>query len=159
MNPFKTPNGNSIPKEEKISPDNYIVRIYHREEGNGTIMGYVEDTNNAIEKPFHTYQEMLGLLKCCKSCERRRSKRAELFIPAKVKGINIRDEIFTEETILRDISPDGASFMVENLVSYDTVFQMQIYPAGSASMDVIAKVTRIDDCDDKQLVGVKIECL
>jgi hypothetical protein len=66
----------------------------------------------------------------------------------------MREKSFTEETLLRDISPNGASFMIENRVSCNTVFQMQIYPAGSAAMDVRAKVTRIDDGGDKQGVGV-----
>lgn len=154
MNPFKTLNGNSISKEEKESLLNYIVRIYNRDEGNDKIMGYVEGTTNAQKQPFHTDQEMLGLLKCDKPRERRRSKRDELFIPVTVTGKNIREENFTEETLLRDISPDGASFLIENRVSYNTVFQMQICPAGSATMDVTAKVIRIDDGGDKQVVGV-----
>ena len=88
------------------------------------------------------------------SNERRRSERLKLFIPAKVTGKNIREKSFTEETLLRDISPGGASFMIKNRVSCNTVLQMQIYPAGSVSMDISTRVTRIDDGEDQKGIGV-----
>jgi hypothetical protein len=98
------------------------------------------------------------MLKYGNSEERRCSERLKLFIPVKVTGKNMRDESFTEETILRDISPGGASLMVENPVSRETVFLMQLYPAGATAMNIKAKVTRIDNVGDKQGVGVVFEC-
>ena len=43
-------NGNSISKDEKELLDNYIVRIYRRDERNSRIMGFVEETRNAYKK-------------------------------------------------------------------------------------------------------------
>jgi c-di-GMP-binding flagellar brake protein YcgR len=111
-----------------------------------------------IKTPLHTDREMTGMLKYDNSGERRRSERLKLFIPVKVTGKNMKAESFTEETFLRDISPGGASLIIENLVSRETVFLMQLYPAGAAAVKIKAKVTRIDDVGDKQGVGVVFEC-
>ena len=132
----------------------YIVHIYSRDEENGRIMGFVEGTRNTFKKPFDTDQEMLGLLKCGNVRERRRLERLNEYIPVKVTGKNIQEKSFTEETLISDISTGSASFVIENTVSCNTILKMEIYPAGSAAMDISAKVTRIDDVGDKQGIGV-----
>ncbi len=42
--------------------ENYIIRIYRRDNEQSIIAGIVEIVSTQEEKPFHTYEELLTIL-------------------------------------------------------------------------------------------------
>ncbi len=47
--------------------ENYIVRIYRRDEEQNVIAGIVEIVGKQEEKPFKTHEELLAILKAAKT--------------------------------------------------------------------------------------------
>ena len=48
---------------KEIHVDNYIIRIYRREEdGSGAVLGIVEEVDTAAEKSFKSIKELCSIL-------------------------------------------------------------------------------------------------
>lgn len=134
----------------KTIATNYIIRIYRR--GGKTpdkITGTVEEIGVDGSRWFHAAEELLALLikgagrrlKGKSAVERRAEKRLRLRLPVKVKGTDADGRAFTEESLIKDLSSGGASFIMKNRLSVNTRIRMIIDP-GKASLAIRANVLR-----------------
>jgi hypothetical protein len=140
--------------------ENYIVRIYRREEGLGKaperIIGTVETVGVEEKKTFHTAQELTCLFDCGPTDEKRRAERLPLKLPLKVLGRNTFGGMFTEETIIENLSSRGACFLLKNPVARDTDLGLLV-DLGRSDLNLKGRVARIARVDGARTVGVVFE--
>ena len=151
--------------------DTYIVRVYRRsgedEEGH---VGVIEEAGVEELKPFHTTEEMVSILtgedakkgRKTKGTvpsfgkERRLAERLKLNLPVKVNGTNTSGRVFSEETVLEDLSSKGAFLSLKNAVTEKTKLLLVIDPDRS-NLHKKTRVVRVGKMSKKNGVGVSFE--
>lgn len=133
--------------------EQYIVRIYRRTEENGGLFGVVEEVGVEEKKAFRSMGELLRLLRGETLVERRELERVRLAIPARVEGNDIAGKPFSEETVIKDLSPRGAGFRLKSQVLEGDELQLRIVPA-CCGLRRQARVASVSEGVESRIVGV-----
>ena len=133
--------------------EDYIVRIYRRKEENGGLFGVVEEVGVEGRKAFRSMTELVELLRGDPLEERRKAERTRLAIPATVEGKDIAGKPFSEETVIKDLSPRGAGFRLNARVIEGDELQLRIVP-GCCRLRRRARVASVVGGPEPRIVGV-----
>lgn len=141
--------------------ESYIIRIYRRDKDMPqNIIGTIEDVDVGGTRPFHSTDDIAGILtgegkdsKKKKVREQRRIARLKLSLPVKVDGVADNGESFTEDTTITNISSYGAYINIKNHVNKDEGVSLIIDPDNSC-LNMRARVVRIEKGKRKTGVGV-----
>lgn len=123
----------AIPAQNTASENNFIVRVYRRDERNPlTLIGVVEDAGGGANqvKLFRTAEELISILigrkyaACCSTGEPAK-------IPVIVKGRDLDNRPFSENTLLAGLTPEGASLAIKSRVAPDSTLLIYIAPVRS----------------------------
>jgi hypothetical protein len=109
--------------------EDFIIRIYRRKEENGGLFGVVEKVGIEGKNAFRSMGELVRLLGAEMLEERRKVESTHLAIPVTVEGRDIAGKPFSEETVIEDLSPRGAGFLLKAQVLEGSELQLRIVPA------------------------------
>lgn len=137
------------------SLDNFIVRIYRQKELNGELFGVVEETGEDGRKAFSTVSEMVSIL-TRGSKERRTGRRFKLALPVLVKCTSSLGHSFAEETLIEDISHNGAYFSVRDPLLRGDRLTLHLISA-MYDHEIKASVVRCSEKSEVSGIGIIFE--
>jgi hypothetical protein len=145
----------------EVLMESYILRIYRRNKDiPQNIIGTIEDVDIGGTRPFHSTDDIAGILtgegkaiKNKKVREKRRIARLKLSLPVKVDGVADNGESFTEDTTITNISSYGAYINIKNHVNKDSGVSLIIDPEDSC-LNMKARVVRVEKGRSKTGIGV-----
>jgi hypothetical protein len=108
--------------------EDYIVRIYRRKEENGGLFGVVEEVGIEGKKAFRSIGELVRLLRGDVPEDRPKAERTRVAIPVTVEGRDTSGEPFSENTVIEELSPRGAGFLLKARVLEGDELQLLIEP-------------------------------
>jgi len=133
--------------------EDYIIRIYRRKEENGGLFGVVEEVGMEGRKPFRSMTELVRILRGDPLEERCIAGRIRLAIPATVEGKDVSGRPFSEETVVEDLSPSGAGFLLKARVLEGDELELRIVP-DCCGLKTRARVASVAGGVESRFVGV-----
>jgi hypothetical protein len=109
--------------------EDYIVRIYRRNEENGGLFGVVEEVGTEGKRAFRSTEELARILKVGQLEDRPEAEPFGIGIPITVEGKDVSGRPFTEETVIEDLRPRGAGFRLKTRVVEGDELHLVIEPA------------------------------
>lgn len=133
--------------------EDYIVRIYRRQDENGGLFGVVEVVGVQGKRAFRSMAELVRLLRGAPLEERRGAERIRISIRATVVGKDVSGNPFTEDTVIEEFSPLGAGFRLKARVIEGDELRLRIVPA-RCGLRRQARVASVAQGPEPRIVGV-----
>lgn len=136
--------------------EDFIVRIYRRKERNGELFGVVEEVGVEGRKAFRTMGELVRILRGDPAGDGRKAEGARLAVPAIVEGNDLSGGPFREETVIEELTSQGARLRLTARVLEGYGLQLRILP-GCFGVRRRGRVASVARGPAPRLVGVVFE--